>query len=393
MNRNRHGCLKRIGRGPSSYGPPHIATVALLLPLLASPCAQAVEFLIGHVAPFSGSLASTSRDYNIGLLVCAAEANNKSGPGGNTIRIISSDDGFSPEETKRRAGEMLANENTIALVGLTGAENVKAVVESKALQTAQISVVGVRSGSADMRTQKSLFFLRPTVNEEIAKVIDQLAAYGLKRIGVVHREDATGLQELAIAKDEAARRGMTIVASGAYKPKSVDLSAAAAALDSPSIQAVLLVADTQASAEFAKKFRQTNKSAFIAATSDTEIELLVQLMGADASRGIAVVQTVPSPYREIAPITREFRKLMVELNMPAEKINYATLEGYLACRVISRALGQAGKKPGRAALTAALERMQRTDIGGFLVDFSAQQRTGSHYLQVSVIGPKGRPLE
>ena len=66
------------------------------------------------------------------------------------------------------------------------------------------------------------------------------------------------------------------------------------------------------------------------------------------------------------------------------------LEGYAAAKVLVEALRRAGPKPTRDKIAPALESMQKFDIGGLEVSYSADDHTGLDFADLSIVGTDGK---
>jgi len=76
-----------------------------------------------------------------------------------------------------------------------------------------------------------------------------------------------------------------------------------------------------------------------------------------------------------------------------ETVSPAMMEGYAAAKVLVEGLRRAGPNPTRAKVVEALEGLARYDLGGITVGYSPQNRVGSRYVEVTVIGSSGKLLK
>lgn len=83
---------------------------------------------------------------------------------------------------------------------------------------------------------------------------------------------------------------------------------------------------------------------------------------------------MPSPYSAMAPVAREFQALMKK-NQPAEVVSYASIESFIAAKILVDAIRRSGGNPTRDKVMAQLEKMNNHDISGFKVSF--RPTTGS----------------
>ncbi|HPP47800.1 MAG TPA: ABC transporter substrate-binding protein, partial [Accumulibacter sp.] len=74
------------------------------------------------------------------------------------------------------------------------------------------------------------------------------------------------------------------------------------------------------------------------------------------------------------------------------KYSYYGIEAFAMARVLIDALRKAGKDPTREKLISALENMHNHDLGGYRVTYSANDRRGSRFVDLSVVGSGGQVL-
>ena len=75
----------------------------------------------------------------------------------------------------------------------------------------------------------------------------------------------------------------------------------------------------------------------------------------------------------------------------AGSINYSSLEGYLAAKVLAEGLRRApGRGATRDGLITGLESIERQQFGGFDVSFSPRNHVASKFVELSMITGDGR---
>lgn len=372
------------------FVPPLLKTAVLALAVaMGCGAAQTKELVIGQVAPFGGPLAVSGRDFNLGAMIALDEINSAGGIDGQRLRLLSRDDGYRSAETVRHVTDMLAQYQPLALIGMWGAENVAALDANQLLESTGLPIVGVRSGALALRRNPALFHLRASYRDEVHRILDQLKTMGSTRIAVLYEDDDFGREAVADAQAALALRQLkpVLVAAQARNDLKVDVTLDAAMAAQP--QVVLLVANTPVAAALIKGLRERNLSAFVFATSTVDAEQLMAQLGAKAA-GVAVAQAVPNPYKATAPVAMAFKQRIKALGINPARANFASLEGYIVARVVAEGLRRAGRDPGRRELARALESLHRYDLGGFQVDFGANQHEGSRYVDLSLVGADGR---
>jgi branched-chain amino acid transport system substrate-binding protein len=110
----------------------------------------------------------------------------------------------------------------------------------------------------------------------------------------------------------------------------------------------------------------------------------------ELSRGLGFSIVVPSPFSQKHGVVRQYQADMRARG--ATEFSLASLEGWIAARVLAEGLRRAGPTAGRAALITALEHIDQLELGGFRIGFGPGQREGSRFVDVAVIGQGGRVL-
>ena len=104
---------------------------------------------------------------------------------------------------------------------------------------------------------------------------------------------------------------------------------------------------------------------------------------------MAVTQVVPYPFATTTPIVREYLDALQQAG-GGEKPDYSSIEGYIAAKVFAEGLRRAGNAPTRESLVAALESIQRWDLGGFGIGYGARDHRGSSFVDLSMLTGDGK---
>jgi ABC-type branched-subunit amino acid transport system substrate-binding protein len=70
--------------------------------------------------------------------------------------------------------------------------------------------------------------------------------------------------------------------------------------------------------------------------------------------------------------------------------SYASIEGFIAAKVLVEGLRRAGPQPTREKLIRGLESMARVDLGGIIVQYGPEDRSGTTYVDLTVLGKDGQ---
>jgi ABC-type branched-subunit amino acid transport system substrate-binding protein len=99
-------------------------------------------------------------------------------------------------------------------------------------------------------------------------------------------------------------------------------------------------------------------------------------------RGVQISQVVPFPWDGSVPVVREYRRLLDEVK---GEPGFGTLEGYIAAKVMVEGLRRAGRNLSRDSFIKAMESIQDYDVGGFKVSYGPNQRSGSKFVDLTII--------
>lgn len=104
-------------------------------------------------------------------------------------------------------------------------------------------------------------------------------------------------------------------------------------------------------------------------------------------RGVQISQVVPFPWDSTVPVVKEYRLL---LEAAKDEPGFGTLEGFIAAKVMVEGLKRAGKNLTRESFIKAMESLDAYDAGGFKVTYGADNRSGSRFVDLTIISRDGR---
>ncbi|MET0274371.1 MAG: ABC transporter substrate-binding protein [Phenylobacterium sp.] len=361
----------------------------LLAAVLGAPAVYASEIVVGQVAPLSGLEAGQGRAYAAGMHLLFDSVNKAGGARGHTFTVVSLDDGGTPEETVRLTKQLLAEHRPTVLAGYVGSRNITQLLASGVLEGERIALVGYRS--PEIRAEAPyLYNVRASLGDEINKLTEHLATIGINRLGLLY-EQGPGAAPLVAAADAAAQKGRaTIIAKAGYPAGGTSMDAAVEAFMKAPPQAIIMVTSGSAAAAFIEQYRAAGGAAQLFAHSGTDIEQLSKRLAEEQMQGVAIAQVTPSPYKISVRLTKEFSDLVARAPNLQGLVSYTMLEGYIAAKVIVEAARRQGAQPSREGMAAALDAMDGYDLGGYLVGFKPGMRTGSRFVELSIVSASGR---
>jgi ABC-type branched-subunit amino acid transport system substrate-binding protein len=367
-----------------------LCSCALLAASFAA--AAADEIVLGQVAPLTGTIAGTGDEYVAGGAAYFAHVNANGGIHGRRIRVVVKDDSYKPDQTLAHTRTLLEQDKPLALFGYVGTGNVLALNKNRVLEDAGIALMAPYTGAQDLREPMNphIFHIRASYTDETARMVEHLHTIGLRRFAVMYQDDPFGKSGLVGAERALQKLGLKLVSSGGYdRTKPEEIAAAVEAIAPTEPDAIIMVSVNRASAAFIKKLRQKGSKARLFSISVVNFKELLKNAGEDTVRGVGISQVMPYPYSPMLPVVREFRELMAK-HQPGKTISYASMESFVAAKVLVEAIRRSGPQPTRQKVLAQLEGLVGHDVGGFHVNFGPGNRVGSRFVEVTVIGPEGR---
>jgi ABC-type branched-subunit amino acid transport system substrate-binding protein len=208
----------------------------------------------------------------------------------------------------------------------------------------------------------------------------------MKRIGVFHQNDSYGAAGLEGVKRALAAQNLAPVATATVERNSVDVARAVQVMAGARPEAVVQVSAYKSCAAFVREARKAGWGGQFCNLSFVDTAALAQELGAQA-RGVVVSQVMPFPFAPLTPVAGEFLQAAAGTGTG---VNYSSMEGFVAAKLMVEALRRIDGAVNRETLIQALESLREFNLGGFFVDFTPSKRTGSNFVELTILGADGR---
>jgi ABC-type branched-subunit amino acid transport system substrate-binding protein len=354
----------------------------------AEPGVAPASVLLGQSVVLSGPLAENGIYYTKGIKLYLDQVNAKGGVHGRRIELRTLDDAYDPQLTVQHTRKLIEEDRVFALFGYAGTGS--ALAAQPLAQKAGVPLVAPYTGADALREKTSpvTFHVRASYGDEMLKIVEQLVTVGVKDIAVAYQDDNFGKAGLKSAEEALKKFKLQAVASGAIAPPGYDAAQAARTVALAKPGAVILATAGKASVSFVREYLKTGERAQFFGLSVVSSAQLVKELGADAS-GIAIAQVVPSPWSSKYAVVRQYRQALAA-SQDKQEPHHASLEGYIAAKILVEALNRAGRDLTRDKFIAALESMHNFDLGDFTVDFARNKHNGSSYVDLSIVRLSGQ---
>jgi branched-chain amino acid transport system substrate-binding protein len=359
------------------------ATLALLMPL-----STLAQIKIGQTAGFTGQVAAAVKEMTDGAKLYLNAVNAEGGVRGERIELVSLDDKFDPKLAAENAKALIADPKVIALFLNRGTPHAEAIVPL--LSAANMVLLAPSTGAMVLHQPLNpwVFNVRTTYQREAEQLMRHLAMGGADRVAIVQVNDSFG--------DDAAQGALKVCKASGKQPAAhlrfdritPDFKPVVDALIAAKPNSVLFVGSVTAVADGVKALRAAGSKATLSTLSNNASSGFITRLGPDGT-GMVVSQVFPSERTLSVAMVTEALKLAQAQGLSA--VTPSMLEGFAAAKVLVAALKRSPPKDlTRSGLRRTLESMNRVDIGGLTLGYSATDHTGLDYTELSIIGPDGK---
>lgn len=359
--------------------------LALTVTLMLCGAALHAEILIGQTVGVTGAVAATVKEADIGAMLYLDAVNAKGGVNGEKIKILTLDDKFDTKLTALNARKLIEEDGVIALFMTRGTPHTEGIIPM--LDQHGVPLIAPSTGAMVLRrpVQRHIFNVRATYQREAEKAIAHLASIGITRIAVIHVDDTFGSDGLQGVQNGLATAKIKAVALEKFDRSKPDFSAIAPIVAKADPQAIIIIGSGTAVVSGVKAVKAAGSGAQLVTLSNNASSGFVKLLG-DQARGVIVSQVLPQTFRY--GLVKEATQLANAHNI--KDMSPAMLEGFASAKVLVEALRRTGPKPTRERLQAALEGMQKFDLGGLEISYSPTDHGGLDFADLSIISVDGK---
>jgi branched-chain amino acid transport system substrate-binding protein len=370
-----------------------VAAIAVSALAAAEPGITDNAITLGMTSPFSGPNGVYGTDMRQVIQAYFDQVNKAGGVNGRKINLVALDDGYETDRAVANTKTLIDDKNVFALLASYGSSPTTEAM-NKVFGPAKVPLIGTISGAGSLRepisqnpNSRYMFNVRASYADETEAIVNQLVSLGLKNIAVFYQNDGFGKSGLDGITVALKKHNLAPTAAATVERNSTEVAAAVEAIAKTKPQAVIMVTLYKPTAAFVKAMKKANQGPMFMTLSPVGTEQLVAELGADA-RGLGISQVMPYPWNDVVPMVRDYQKLVGGKG----GYSYYGIEAYAMARVMVDALKRMGKDPSREKLMAALESTS-VDMGGLKVAYTATNRQGSRFVELTVIGPGGKVLK
>jgi branched-chain amino acid transport system substrate-binding protein len=363
---------------------PGLGLASLGLPALA---ATPGRILLGQSAALSGPASALGAQFRVGAMLMLDTVNARGGVAGKTLELQTLDDGYEPERCAENTRKLI-DAGAFALFGYIGTPTSLAALP---LATqAKLPFIAPFSGAEALRApfNRYAFHVRASYFDETAEIVKQSTSVGIKRIGVFHQNDSYGKAGLDGVLRALKPLGLEPAGLGTVERNTVAVDAAVQSILAAKPEAIVQISAYKACAAFIRAARKAGFTGTFYNVSFVGTQALAHELGPEA-RGVVVSQVMPYPFSPNNVLAGEYLTAGKAAAGDKFEPNYSSMEGYVAAKTLLEGLRRPGAAASPEALVSALEAVKDHNLGGFFVDFGPQKRTGSRFVDLTILTADG----
>ena len=351
------------------------------------------QIRIGQTSGFTGPVATSVAEINVGAKLDIDHVNDEGGIGGQPIELVSLDDKNVPEQTLENARKLAADPKVVALFLNRGTPHTRVLMPLLAQE--HIVLLAPSSGAMDLHNPVNpwIFNVRTTYQAETERLTRHLGMSRLDSVGLCYVNDSFGTDALQGALKVFKEAKVTPPVVEPIDKAKPDYGTCVSKMVANKQLGAVFIGTPVSVAAGVHALRAAGSSATVATLSNNAAAGFVKELGAQA-QGVVVSQVFPSERSLATPMIAEAARLAT-----AKKVGPLTpamIEGYAAAKVLVIGLKKAAEGKGSVTRTSfkhALESFNQVDIGGGLggasVSYSPTDHSGLDYVDLSYIGADG----
>ncbi len=326
------------------------------------------DLQFGMSAAFSGPAADLGINMRDGILAAFHEANEAGGVNGQQLKLVSLNDGYEPKRTAPNMRKLVENKEILAIIGNVGTPT--AIAAIPIVKREGIPFFGAYTGAGVLRQSppnRYLINYRASYAQETGAMVTALIKSGLKvhEIAFFTQRDGYGdagyVGGIAAMKKFGLEKGHKVIHSR-YERNTLAVEDALADLIAADVEpkAVIMVGSYAPCAELIKLAQEYSFNPVFLNVSFVGSASLAKKLGEDSKAKVVITQVVPH-YNSEEKIVKQYQSALRAAGVSDS--SFGSLEGYVAARIMLKALAKIKGSITRESIVDALESLGDFDLG------------------------------
>ncbi|MCW7539675.1 ABC transporter substrate-binding protein [Aquabacterium sp. A7-Y] len=349
---------------------------------------SATHITIGSSLALSGMLGGSGADYVNGMKAAFEVVNRNGGIHGRELRLQALDDGYVPARTAANVKQMLDSGQVFSLISIMGTANNAAVLPM--IEQQGVPCVGPITGAGSLRhaKQRWVFYVRPSYQDEVLRVVPQLVQMGLQGIGIVYLDNPFGKEVLEAAERTLSNNKLQAVGAFALAVDGSNASQVAQQVFDARAGAVLMGTTGGATTKLVLALRGKAAALPLLGVSVAVTAAEVPKLGR-AAQGIAQALVFPDASSAKSAAVRNFHSALRTAKLDNGEAK--SVESWINAQLLIEGLRRAGRDLTRERLRAALAGIRELDVGEFMLGFQGSAPfVASNSIKIGVFDEGGR---
>lgn len=332
------------------------------------------QIVLGQSCALTGPASQLGQQMMKGATAWFSFVNSQGGVHGRTIRLITHDDFYEPHYARKNTIELITRQHVFAMFGQVGTPNSKAAMP--VAQKYNVPFLMPFTGAEFLRNPPSplIVNLRNSYYAETEALVEYLRlTYHIDKIAVFYQNDSYGKAGREGVRRALEKRGLKIAAEGRYRRNTLSYRNALQTIKLSEPEAVIMIGAYKPCAEFIKSAKKggMDRTVFCNLSFVGSDNLIQALQG--QTENVLISQVVPLPWDSKNEAAQEYRKIY-KAHYPDDFYGFVSFEGFLAAKLVVKALEKAGQGLTRKNFIEAFERLDKTALKGFKITITPDDR-------------------
>ncbi|WP_321495170.1 ABC transporter substrate-binding protein [uncultured Desulfobacter sp.] len=332
------------------------------------------QIVLGQSCPLTGPAAQLGLQMMKGATAYFSSINKQGGVHGRTISLITNDDFYEPDYARKNTIELITQQHVFAMFGEVGTPTSKAALPE--IQKYHVPFLMPFTGAEFLRNPPNplIVNLRNSYYAETQALVEYLGlTYHIEKIAVFYQNDSYGKTSLEGVKRALEKRGLKIAAEGRYRRNTLSYRNALQTIKLSEPDAVIMLGAYKPCAEFIKSAKKSGmeRTVFCNISFVGSDDLIRALQG--QTENVLISQVVPLPWDNKNEAAQEYREIY-RAHYPDDPYGFVSFEGFLAAKLVVKALEKAGQALNRENFMEAFEQLDRKALDGFEITITPNDR-------------------
>jgi len=332
------------------------------------------QIVLGQSCALTGPAAQLGRQMMKGATAYFSFINSQGGVHGRTIRLITHDDFYEPDYARKNTIELITRQHVFAIFGQMGTPTSKAAMPEA--QKYNVPFLMPFTGAEFLRNPPSplIVNLRNSYYAETEALVEYLRiTYHVDKIAVFYQNDSYGKAGREGVRRALEKRCLKIAAEGRYRRNTLSYRNALQTIKLSEPGAVIMIGAYKQCAEFIKSAKKSGmgRTVFCNISFVGSDDLIQALQG--QTENVLISQVVPLPWDNKNEAAQEYRKIY-KSQYPDDFYGFVSFEGFLAAKLVVKALEKAGEGLTRKNFMEAFDRLDKMVLKGFKITITPDDR-------------------